>query len=361
MSTTTLQRLTNTSLFKSQSRQGMPLPTPSNRKIRLAVAAFFFMQGICFSSWASRIPDIKSFLHLSEAAMGSILLALPAGQLTAMPFSGRIVTRYGSHKTVVIGLILYSLALINIGLAAHVWQLALGLYLFGIAGNLANISVNTQAIGVEKLYGKPIMVSFHGAWSLAGFTGGMIGSVFVARHIAPWIHFSSMALGIYVVIFLLYKNLYVYKTATTDKPVKKAFFSKPDTELIQLGAIAFCSMASEGAMFDWSGVYFQKVVQAPASWVTLGFTAFMCTMASGRFAGDWLTHHLGRKKLLQYSGVFIAAGLLLAVALPHIVTATIGFLIVGFGVSSVVPTVYSAAGRSTKVSPSMALASAISV
>src|SRR6185436_9058391 len=114
------------------------------------VSAFFFGQGLCFASWTSRIPDIKSTLHLGDAALGSILLALPAGQLTAMPFSGRLVTHFGSKKVLRICLVLYVICMTNIGLAAKPWQLALALFVFGVCGNMCNISVNTQAIRAEK-------------------------------------------------------------------------------------------------------------------------------------------------------------------------------------------------------------------
>jgi MFS family permease len=109
-------------------------------------------------------------------------------------------------------------------------------------------------------------------------------------------------------------------------------------------------------MFDWSGVYFQKVVQAPKGLVTLGFTAFMSTMAGGRFIGDRLATRLGTKRMLQWSGIVIAAGLLLAISFPGLVVSTAGFLLVGIGVSSVVPLVYGAAGKSPNFSPGVALA-----
>ena len=35
-------------------------------------------------------------MHLNEAALGTILLGLPIGQLLTMPFSGRAVTRFGA-------------------------------------------------------------------------------------------------------------------------------------------------------------------------------------------------------------------------------------------------------------------------
>ncbi len=115
-------------------------------------------------------------------------------------------------------------------------------------------------------------------------------------------------------------------------------------------------MICEGAMFDWSGIYFAKVVRPDPSLVTVGYTAFMCTMATGRFVGDWVAFRLGMKTMLQVSGLLTAGGLLLAVIFPQFITATIGFLIVGAGVSSIIPMIYSAAGKSKVMSPGVAIA-----
>ena len=72
-------------------------------------------------------------------------------------------------------------------------QLALFLFLFGIAGNLCNIALNTQGVAGETYYGKPIMTSFHGAWSIGGFTGALIGLLMVNFHLNPYIHFWNIA------------------------------------------------------------------------------------------------------------------------------------------------------------------------
>ena len=330
---------------------------PSILRLRLTVMSFFFLQGLCFSSWASRIPTIKTALHISDGGLGTLLLALPAGQLTMMPFSGRLANRYGSKATLMTGLMLYSLALTNLGAVTQAWQLAVALYLFGLAGNLSNISVNTQGVNIEKMAGRQVMASFHGAWSLAGFTGGAIGAFMIANMVSPYLHFWIIAAIVFTVVLTANRNLLPGRGITEARP----FFTKPDKALIQLGVIGFCNLACEGAMFDWSGVYFQKVIHAPASLITLGYIAFMSTMAGGRFVGDRLVRTLGQKRMLKTSGILVATGLVIAVVFPYILTATLGFLIVGLGVSSVVPTVYSAAGRSTTVSPSIAIASVSSI
>ncbi len=329
---------------------------PDKGRIRLAVALAYFCMGLCFASWASRIPDIKTALHLNDALFGSILFTMPVAQLTMMTFSGKLVTRFGSRNVMLFAIPIYSLCLTNIGLVREGWQLAIALFFFGLAGNMCNISINTQGVAVERLYDKPIMSSFHGGWSLAGFTGALIGLAMINLKVAPYWHFVTIILIVATIILFNYPYLLKGKPFRDPSEPRPKFFNKPDIVLVQLGIIGFCSMASEGAMFDWSGVYFKDVVKAPSSLVILGYTSFMIMMATGRFLADWVTFRIGRKRLLQICGVMISTGLYTAVIFPNIVASTLAFMLVGLGVSSIVPSVYSAAGRHTKVPPGIALA-----
>ena len=326
----------------------------SRKAHRVAVGAMFFLLGLCFASWASRIPSVQQRMGISEAALGGVLLAIPLGQLVSLPLAGWLVAKQGSRRVVLWAVVLYAVALLGLGWANSLWQLLPCLVLFGVGGNLTNISVNTQAVGVERLYKhKPIMASFHGLWSLAGFVAAAIGSVMIGHAVPPGVHF----LGITAFI-LAGLAVAAGSTVREDSGVdpNQPIFVRPDKELLGLGAIAFCALICEGAMFDWSGVYFKKVVLADNNWVGAGYTAFMSTMALGRFGADWLAHRLGARRVIQLSGLLTATGLLVAVALPTLPVALLGFLLVGFGTSAVVPLVYSAAGRSTHMSAGMALA-----
>ena len=324
----------------------------SPKSNRLGVAAFFFIAGLSFASWASRIPDIKNLLHLSDAALGGVLLALPLGSMLSLPLAGWLVAKYGSKKIVTIAATCYPLILIVIGTAGSVGQLISVLFVFGLFGNLCNISINTQAVGVESLYGRSIMASFHGIWSLAGFTGAAIGTLLISKNISPFLHFCLISGGCLLLIISVQRFALPKDAVHPNQPI----FARPDSALLKLGLIAFSCMVCEGTMFDWSGVYFQKVVAVPKELTTLGYAAFMGTMAGGRFLGDRIVMRFGQQRVLQGSGMVITTGLLIAVLFPFIIPATIGFLLVGFGVSSVIPLVYSAAGRSKTLSPGVALA-----
>jgi len=328
-------------------------------RIRWAVSMFYFGLGLCFATWASRIPNIKTALHLSDGHLGTILFALPVGQLTMMFFSGKLVTRFGSHRILPFSIMMYAFSLTNLGLAQNAWQLALGLFAFGIFGNLSNISVNTQGVYTEGLFKRTIMSSFHGMWSLAGFTGALVGLGMLALELSTYMHFIIVAIVALLLVAFNFK--FLIKAKETIRREKKKMFSKPDTSLVLLGVIGFCSMASEGVMFDWSGVYFKDVVKVPGALVVLGYTSFMIMMASGRFFGDGLINRFGRKKVMQISGVVISTGLFTAVLFPFIIPATIAFMFVGLGVSTIVPTLYSLAGKHPTIPTGEALTAVSSV
>lgn len=332
-----------------------PALLPHSRlTFRIAVGALFFLQGLSFASWASRIPTIQQKLGLSESGLGFVLLSIPAGLLFSIPFSGWFVAKMGSRKVVTTALFFYSFILITIGLAATQWQLMLCLFCFGFFGNMSNIAVNTQAVGVEAIYERPVMASFHGMWSLAGFTAAALGSVMIGNGVMPHQHFAIIAFFMLLAVGITFR--FTLKEDFNKQAAGQKVFVKPDKSLVNLGIVAFCSMICEGAMFDWSGVYFKKVVMAEKAWIGAGYTAFMATMATGRFIADWFTGRFGIQRTLQLSGILIASGLLTAVLLPQLVTAIIGFFLVGFGVSSVVPLVYSAAGKSKVMSAGVAIA-----
>lgn len=327
-------------------------------KIRLAVSLFYFCQGLAFASWASRIPVIKEYLHLSEAQLGTLLLMLPAGQLATMALSGKLVATFGSAKVLRIAPILCVTFLCSIAFATDAIQLGVALLGFGIASNMCNISVNTQGVAVEEIYKKSIMSSFHGAWSIAGFTGALVGLLTMNIGIDTLYHFIIIAVIVIANVLINHRYLVPGKAKATEKT---SFFTKPEKSLVLLGIIGFFSMATEGAMFDWSGVYFKEAVGAPQNLIIVGYASFMVMMAAGRFIGDFVIGKIGRKRTLQISGILMFIGMMTSAILPEFWICTMAFMLVGIGVACNIPTVYSLAGKNKKVSSGVALAMVSSI
>ncbi|MDO4583402.1 MAG: MFS transporter [Planctomycetia bacterium] len=324
---------------------------------RLGMSFFYFMFGVVFASWASRIPDIQARLALSDAMLGLVLFALPVGQMLMMPFSGYLVSRWGGWPVFNISSVLYPLSLLGAGLAPTGSFLALALLGMGIAGNMNNISLNTQACAVETLYGRSIMGTFHGVWSLGGFTGGILGAILAGVGWTSLAHFGFVIVLSFLLIGMGRQSLFAPGLPSLEPRgvAKKKVTIRPDRYLLLLGSIAFCCMFAEGTMYDWSSVYFASVVKPDERWIRLGYIASMGAMTTGRFLTDLWVSRLGAKRVLRMCGTLIAAGLLLATLCPQLVPATLGFLLVGIGVSAVIPICYSLAGHSPTIQASIAL------
>lgn len=336
------------------------------RRFRISVSLFFFLQGIVFATWANRIPDIKKALHLNDAELGNVLFAIPVGQVAAMVLSAWLVTRYGSRKMLILASVLYPLFLIPLSIADNPYMLMGGLFFFGMSANLFNTASNTQGVNVENLYGKTIMGSFHGLWSLGGFLGGLIGMGFVGMDIPPFPHFififvSSVLLMSFIRRHLVKCDRKARNTAIHKNGTRTSWVKRFDPYVLALGAMAFAAMVCEGCMYDWSGVYFMQVVSAPEKLIQLGYVVCMCTMTAGRFLADWFVTRFGAKKVICASGLLIFSGMMLAVAVPSLPSATAGFFLVGFGISSTVPICYSMAGRSEKMDSGLAVATVSSI
>ena len=322
------------------------------------VGIFFFVSGFGFATWASRIPTIQQHLHLNEAQLGAVLFALPIGLMMTLPVTGMLLSRYDSRIIMMTGAVLFNIMLCCIGFAGEVWQLVPALFCFGASRNLMNISVNAQSIGVQSLYDRSIIAGFHGIWSLAGFGGAALGWFMVAQGINPGWHFLIVGVLLTIMCWYAFPGVLVQQPSAREK---RPLFALPDRNLAKFGLISFASMACEGTMIDWSGIYFKKAVHTSGSVATVGFVVYMVAMTLGRLTGDRLANRFGIKHMLTYSGLLICSGLLLASVFPYAFIAGAGFVLTGFGVSCVIPMVFSLAGRSGGMSSGSAIAAVSTV
>lgn len=352
----------------------------SKERIRYAVLSFFLAQGLCFSSWASRIPDIKEIFDVNYAFYwGLVLFLIPVGKFVAIPLAGYLVSRCGSRAMVQASVLGYALSLFAIGTAHSIYMLGVCLFCFGVFWNLCDISLNTQGIGIERLYGKTIMASFHGGWSLAACLGALIGFLMIVGGISPFWHFTLIACLIGVIV--LFGRRYLQNDQTVaispaeerpegevvvedkkEAPALLSFIRKPEMLLIQLGIVGLFALVVESAMFDWSGIYFESVLQVPKS-LQIGFLVFMVMMTVGRFLTNYAYHLLGKQRVLQIAGAFIFAGFFISAWLGSLVESmdwkvavnSFGFMLVGLGISCMVPTIYSLVGAKSKTPVGIAL------
>lgn len=317
---------------------------------RIFLSLFFFLSGFSFSTWASRIPTIKMAFDFNDAELGSILLAMPIGSLLGLPISGWLVSKYNSRVPLIIGFALNTFALALIGFSHNVVTLVTAVLLFSFTTRIYNISVNTQAISLQKFYEHKIMGSFHGFWSTGGIFGILFSTLMLNWGISIQSHFIMV--GAVALVLTVFSYKYLLKNDKAEKG-NKIILGKPDPYIFYLGVVAFLSAICEGGMFDWSGIYFQQVLNVEI--FTYGYLIFMTFMAASRFLSDKIIAVIGMPNTYIMSATCIVAGIAMAIIVPTFWTAMIGFSLVGFGTAAVIPMSYALAGASHKYSPGMAV------
>jgi len=333
----------------------------SIHKSRIGIGILFLLCGLNFATWATRIPDFKQLLHLSDAALGTVLMGLPIGSLVSLPLAGWLIAKYNSKIICLIAICLYVVVIPLIGFSTSALALFAGLFLFGMSGDILNIAVNTQVISLEKKTSKIMMSSFHAIFSVGLMLGALLGGLVVTFHIGFKAHFYGIALLNLLLIPSFYFFLLPDESTAKKNEESKSYIFNLGTYLIILACIAFCGMLCEGAMADWISLYFAEKIKSNSLPNTIGFTSFAAAMVIGRLAGDYLSNKFQVKKILVINGILVAVGMVITLVFPQLIIKVVGCFIIGLGISTIVPLIYSKAGTQTRIAPSIAIAGVSSI
>jgi MFS family permease len=336
---------------------------------RLAVSLFFFVNGFQMGNYVARLPEIQNLYGVSNATLGTILLCSAAGAISAMPFAGLLTVRFGSRLITIATGIAFIFLIPLIPILPNLWLLAVLFFLFGIFGGSEDVAMNGQAVYVERLYQKPILSSFHGVWSIGTALGAGFGALFAKFGIGLFTHFVLMSVLSFVLLIWAAFNLIkdgplsinAEKSENSEKEAESTAFRLPTKAILPLGIIAFCGMTGEGAVGDWAAIFMHKVIGKDEAFSALAFGSFATAMTIGRLTGDYFTEKYGKRKQLIISSLLSILGLALALSFNNPWTVLLGFFIVGLGLATVVPIVYSTAGNTEGVSPSVGIAMATTI
>jgi MFS family permease len=326
-------------------------------KTRFGIGILFFLCGINFATWATRIPDFKKLLNLTEAELGTVLLGLPIGSLVSLPLAGWLIAKYNSKIICLIAVCMYICIVPLIGYSSTAFQLFGVLFLFGMSGDILNIAMNTQVIALENKLSKIFMSSFHAIFSIGLMLGALLGSLMITMNLGYKIHFWGIAFLNLVLIPSFYYSLLPDEKSInySNEKLDTSIFNL-NSYLITLALIAFCGMLCEGAMADWITLYFEEIISSNIIPQTIGFTTFAAAMVLGRLLGDFLSNKYKVKNVLIINGFLIAVGMSITLVSYDILIKICGCFLVGIGVSTIVPIIYSQAGMQTKIKPAIAIA-----
>lgn len=321
-------------------------------------------------AWVPRIPEIKHQFRLNDGGLGFILLGSTCGALLGSQLGGRLTHTYGSRKIAAYGALFMTTGLFMMGEAHQILQLFIGLFVMGFGYVALDITVNTQAVAVEKTLQKRWMSTFHGAWSVGSFfvtvTGGLLAHLISPRAELELIAVVAFILFLPGIYFLLGGDDDEHKGEDGRSEGKLSFFDKSSLPLWAIGLGLLGCLLPEGAASDWGGVLLHEHMGVGRGADAIAFATFALAMITSRFLGDHWLEKYGPRKTVRVGGICagVTWGVAIAIAvplsahakIPSVIIICIGFAAAGLGIGPMVPAFMNAAARVPGIAPSVALA-----
>jgi predicted MFS family arabinose efflux permease len=290
-------------------------------------------------------PPGEERLSLDEGALGLLLLCLGLGPITAMPITGVLATRIGCKTVITSSALLILLTLPLLAVLDGWLAMAVAIAVFGAALGTLDVAMNIQAIIVERSSGRAMMSGFHGLYSVGGIAGASLMSLLLGSGaMSPVFAAGAISAASLVLLVIAMPGLLPNGDDGTETAPS---FAWPKGTILLIGLHCFLCFLVEGAVLDWSAVFLISERGSDLGFAGLGYAAFAVAMTLGRL--------LGERRVLISGGLLAAAGFLVVVLVPSVSANLLGFLLVGAGASNVVPVLFSAAGRTRAMPPSLAV------
>lgn len=328
---------------------GNTAPTSSAR-LRTALTVFFALDGFLFAGWVVRIPAIKHQTGASAATLGLALLGVSAGAVITMMLTGRLCHRFGSHPVTVVCGVLLPLSIALPAQTHSALSLGLVLLVFGAAYGGMNVAMNSAAVDLVAALKRPVMPSFHAAFSLGGMIGAGLGGL-VAGGLSPALHlFILTGIGLVVTaamgpVLLRYPSRKPTRTTAGGTERPRRLDGRARRVVILFGVIALCTAYGEGALADWGALHLEQDLHAHPGVAAAGYSLFALAMTAGRISGTALLERLGQTRTLVAGGGTAAAGMLLGSLAPTTWLALLGFAVTGLGLANIFPVAVGRAGE----------------
>jgi len=318
-------------------------PAPDVRRARRATAAVFAIHGSVTGSFAARVPWIASHVGVDVGHLGLALLMPGIGALSAMPFSGRLAHRYAFRPLVAVTMAAWCASLVLPALPTSLVVLCVVLLVFGATAGLADMAMNAQGVLVEKAYGRSIMSSLHGFWSVGVLTGSAVSALATHTGIDARVQFAVTAAVLAGAAATFAR--FALEDADARDAVAPPAFALPTRPILLIGLVGLCAVFAEQAGTDWSALFIRRELGGAAATAAFAVSAFAVAMATIRLVGDRVIRRLGPVRTVQLSGAFATGGAMAVVLAPGLAVGLAGFALLGTGVALVVPLVFAAAGR----------------
>ncbi|MFH7005746.1 MFS transporter [Flavobacterium bizetiae] len=326
-----------------------------------AIRSIFFVCGLALSSWAPMVPFAKARLNLDDASLGMLLLLLGTGAIIMMPISGYLSQKFGNRTIIAISAIIIALVLPLLAFFDGILLMSFSILLFGAGIGTIDVAMNAFGIHLQNIYGKPIMSSLHGLFSVGGLFGSMGLGILIKMGLPPLTAAICISVLVVLTLGLQYSNLFSAAEEFVNIPAKHSEsqawnWSWLNKGVLFLGFLCFIVFMVEGAMLDWSALFLHEDKALDESLAGAGYAVFSIAMACMRLFGDRIVEKYNASIVVFAGALLASAGLLLGILSPLVSISLLGFFLLGCGAANIVPVFFNEAGKLKNIKTATAVA-----
>lgn len=326
-------------------------------RARWAIFIVFLLAGILVGAWVPHVPLAKERIGAGPAVFGLALLAIAAGAVFSMPFTGALINRFGSSRLTLAGGLIFGIGFLGPVFAPNLWTFLPAAFVMGLGTGSMDVSMNAHGLAVEKALGRPIISGLHAAWSV-GCTLGAFGGSWVMGVFNPSVEAFGFMLLFVVGLVITCNSLL---PAAVDKGLSESHFGWPTRATVGLGALCFLALMVEGSVADWAGIFTKEKFSIGAALAAWGFAFYQGGMSFSRFAGDSLRQRFGAVNLVVVSAVLAAVGMAGALLAPNLPLAFAAYAAGGVGIGNLAPVLFAGGGRLEPDAPGRGIAAVVSM
>ncbi|MFE0380479.1 MFS transporter [Streptomyces inhibens] len=324
------------------------VPGAQLRHGRVSLALSFCVQGAVFALLVTRIPAIQDRYGISDALLPVFLAAVPVLAGVGSVVTEQLVKRVRPSLVLRCVQPVVCLALLAVGAAGSMAQVAVALAAFGLSVGALDASMNMLGVSLQRAYGRSIMLGFHAAYSLGGIVGASL-----AWAGAHWKLSLALLYGP-VVAVLVPLALIVGRGFVDQERAKEPRGSGEGPAvvapmamrlLLPLCLVMAFAYIGDSTVSNWSAKYLQDVLGSSEQLATVPYNVYMVTTLLGRAVGDLGVRRFGAVAVVRTGTVVAAGGFAVVAAAPGAWAGMAGFTLLGLGLCVIVPQTFAAAGR----------------
>ena len=301
--------------------------------------------GVSMLTMGAVLPSLTEKLMLNDLQAGSLVTFLPLGILAGSLLFGPIVDRFGYKALLILSCIVVLLGLEGIAIFETIPTLQMSIFCIGLGGGILNGETNALVSDISSDEEKGAKLSLLGVFYGIGALGIPVLLSFLSKSYSFEVILQGTGVVLLLCILFCLPIRFPAPKQPQGFPVKEGIKLLKEKSLLLFSFILFFQSGLEGVTNNWTTTYFEKTTSIPGDQALLALTCMVAGLTAARLILAVLLKKVKENTVLTGSLITAGIGFALLTFSPGFGRAAVGMILIGAGLASTFPVVFSYLGQ----------------